>query len=80
MDQFKDIRPYHDLEIRPVLDRLISNPEFLDSVASFYFPRLTRLLPAMMRAAAARQRFAAGAITGLELGEELAAYREVLKL
>ena len=49
MDQFKDIRPYHDQEIRPVLDKLIQNPEFLSSIASFYSPRLTRMLPAMMR-------------------------------
>lgn len=49
MDQFKEIRPYHDEEIRPVLDKLITNPEFLASIASFYSPRLARLFPGMMR-------------------------------
>ncbi len=55
MDEFKDIRPYHDDEIRSVLDKLITDPEFLASIASFYFPRLTRLFPAIMHAAAQRK-------------------------
>ena len=55
MDQFKDIRPYLDEEIRPVLDRLITDPEFLDSIARFYYPRLTSLLPALMHRAATRR-------------------------
>ncbi|MFK7864475.1 MAG: 1-acyl-sn-glycerol-3-phosphate acyltransferase [Pseudohongiellaceae bacterium] len=53
MDKFKDIRPYLDGEIRPVLDKLIKDPEFLVSIAQFYFPRLTKLMPAAMRFAAA---------------------------
>lgn len=52
MDKFEDIRPYQDHEIRPVLDKLITNPEFLSSIATFYFPRLTGLLPKLMRSAA----------------------------
>lgn len=55
MDRFKDIRPYLDEEIRPVLDKLITNPEFLDSIAQFYYPRLTRLLPEVMHNAARRK-------------------------
>ncbi len=54
-DKFKDIRPYHDDEIRPVLDKLITDSEFLGSIAKFYFPRLTRLFPALMYAAARRK-------------------------
>ena len=49
MDKFKEIRPYHDHEIRPVIDRLITNPEFLSSIASFYAPKLSRLFPKVMR-------------------------------
>ena len=49
-DKFKDIRPYRDHEIRPVLQRLIRQPEFLDSIAGFTYPRLSRLLPPLMRA------------------------------
>lgn len=55
MDKYKEIRPYFDHEIRPVLDRLITNPEFLSSIASFYAPRLSRLLPAAMRMIARRK-------------------------
>jgi len=49
MDKFREIRPYHDHEIRPVLDRLITDPELLSSIASFYAPKLTRIFPSVMR-------------------------------
>jgi len=49
MDKFKEIRPYHDHEIRPVLDRLVTDPEFLSSIASFYAPKMSSLLPGVMR-------------------------------
>lgn len=52
MDKFKDIRPYQDDEIRPVLDNLINDRDFLYSIARFYYPRLTRLFPGIMRRAA----------------------------
>ena len=55
MDKFKDIRPYRDEEIRPVLDKLITDPEFLDSIARFYYPRLTRLFPDFMKSAASKK-------------------------
>jgi 1-acyl-sn-glycerol-3-phosphate acyltransferase len=55
MDKFQDIRPYHDDEIRPVLDRLITDPEFLSSIASFYAPKLSRLFPAIMRSVARKK-------------------------
>lgn len=52
MDKFKDIRPYHDHEIRPVLDNLLNDRDFLYSIARFYYPRLTRLFPGFMCRAA----------------------------
>ena len=55
MDKFKDIRPYQDQEIRAVLDRLLLNPEFLDSIAKFYSPTLSRFFPARMAAAASKK-------------------------
>lgn len=55
MDQFKDIRPYYDDEIRPVLDQLITNPELLASIASFYAPVLSRLFPTLLRAIARKK-------------------------
>lgn len=51
-EKFKDIRPYLDHEIRPVLDNLLRDPGFLRSIAGFYYPRLTRWLPALMKKAA----------------------------
>ena len=51
-EKFKDIRPYLDNEIRPVLDNLLRDPEFLRSIAGFYYPRLTRWFPGLMKRAA----------------------------
>ncbi len=48
MDKFKDIRPYLDHEIRPVLNELIKDREFLSTIAQFYYPRLTKLIPTIM--------------------------------
>ena len=44
MDEFKEIRPYQDHEIRPVLDALLTNREFIQSVTRFYYPRLARFI------------------------------------
>ncbi|MDP1932734.1 MAG: 1-acyl-sn-glycerol-3-phosphate acyltransferase [Gammaproteobacteria bacterium] len=48
IDQFKDIRPYHDHEVRPVVDALLANPEFIRSIAGFSFPKLYRMLPGLV--------------------------------
>ncbi len=37
---FDDIRPYHDHEVRPVLDRILSDPELARAIVKFKFPRL----------------------------------------
>lgn len=55
MDQFHDIRPYHDDEVRPVIDTLLSNPELINSIAGFALPRLNRWLPAVARFLTARK-------------------------
>lgn len=39
-DRFGDIRPYHDDEARAVLDRVLSDQEFLSALARFRFPSL----------------------------------------
>lgn len=44
-DPFQDIRPYHDNEIRCVLDRLLTDPDFIRSIAQFNFPRSHRFMP-----------------------------------
>ncbi|MBL4819379.1 MAG: 1-acyl-sn-glycerol-3-phosphate acyltransferase [Gammaproteobacteria bacterium] len=55
MDQFKDIRPYQDDEIRPVLNALLKNRDFILSIARFYNPTLTRLLPFLVTHLATRR-------------------------
>ncbi|TQV79497.1 cytochrome C oxidase Cbb3 [Exilibacterium tricleocarpae] len=49
MTQFDDIRPYNDDEVRPVLDRILSDRELCHAVASLRFPRLARALPWVMQ-------------------------------
>lgn len=41
MTQFDDIRPYHDDEVRPTLDRILADPELTDAIARLRFPKLT---------------------------------------
>lgn len=48
-DPFADIRPYHDAEVRPALDRLLLDPEFLESLAKLRLPKLTARFPALVR-------------------------------
>ena len=55
MERFKDIRPYQDDEIRPVVDSLMQNAEFVGSIASFYYPRLTKFLPRLMSGLASKR-------------------------
>lgn len=45
MNNFDDIRPYNDSEVRPVLDRILANRELIRAVARLKFPRLTRRVP-----------------------------------
>jgi 1-acyl-sn-glycerol-3-phosphate acyltransferase len=54
-DRFVDIRPYYDDEVRQVLERLVADPDFLGSIASFFFPRLTASLPGFSRWLAQRR-------------------------
>jgi 1-acyl-sn-glycerol-3-phosphate acyltransferase len=55
VERFKDIRPYQDDEIRPVVDSLMQNAEFVGSIASFYYPRLTKFLPRLMSGLASKR-------------------------
>ncbi|MFT3929777.1 MAG: 1-acyl-sn-glycerol-3-phosphate acyltransferase [Spongiibacteraceae bacterium] len=48
-DPFADIRPYHDAEVRPVLDRLLLDPELLESMAKLRSPKLTERFPGLVR-------------------------------
>jgi len=48
-DRFADIRPYHDGEVRGVLDRLLANPELLEAIARLRFPRLAGVAGPLLR-------------------------------
>lgn len=39
MSNFDDIRPYHDAEVRPTLDRLLQDPELVRAITALRFPR-----------------------------------------
>ena len=49
MTEFDDIRPYHDDEVRPTLDRILADPELSDAVAKLKFPRASRWLGWLLR-------------------------------
>lgn len=49
MTQFDDIRPYHDAEVRPTIDRILADPELADAVARLRYPRLTQWLGFLIR-------------------------------
>ncbi|HDZ08431.1 1-acyl-sn-glycerol-3-phosphate acyltransferase [Pseudohongiella sp.] len=55
MDPFKDIRPYHDEEIRPVLDALLKDRDFIRSIASFSHPTWYRWVPSLLAALTQRR-------------------------
>jgi 1-acyl-sn-glycerol-3-phosphate acyltransferase len=49
MDDFAEIRPYHDNEVVPVLAKLLLDPELLNIVANLRIPTLNRYLPWLVR-------------------------------
>lgn len=49
MDKFSHIRPYRDHEIRPVLEQLLEDREFIDGMAAFASRRLSRWIPGLLR-------------------------------
>ncbi|WP_049723669.1 1-acyl-sn-glycerol-3-phosphate acyltransferase [Gilvimarinus polysaccharolyticus] len=49
MTDFDDIRPYNDSEVRPVLDRILADPELAEAVTRLKFPRLAGPLGFILR-------------------------------
>lgn len=47
--EFDDIRPYDDSEVRPTIERLLNDREFLDTVARLKAPRLSRWFAPLLR-------------------------------
>lgn len=46
---FDDIRPYNDDEVRPTIERLLGDREFLDTVARLKMPTLSRVAAPLLR-------------------------------
>jgi len=44
MDRFADIRPYRDNEVRPVIENLLSDKEFIRTIVNLRFPGLSSTL------------------------------------
>ncbi|BCE03476.1 1-acyl-sn-glycerol-3-phosphate acyltransferase [Marinicellulosiphila megalodicopiae] len=49
MNQFDDIRPYNDQEVREVLSKLVHDSEMQNAVAKFKFPKLHTMMPALAK-------------------------------
>lgn len=49
MSEFDDIRPYNDDEVRPILERLLADGEFLDTVTKFKLPNAASFAAKMLR-------------------------------
>ena len=77
-DKFAEIRPYRDHEIRPVLERLMEEREFLDSMAAFQSRRLARWLPGLLRFLISRRlrRFIASVDDVQSMQQVVALYME----
>jgi len=52
---FEDIRPYNDSETRQAVDRIIVDPEFLDTIMGLKYPFLTKWFPWLLRGAARKK-------------------------
>lgn len=48
-DEFADIRPYHDDEVRPVLERLLADDEFILTLGRLRLPKNASRYPAVVR-------------------------------
>lgn len=70
MGQFDDIRPYHDQEVSAVLQRLLDNTEFLDTIAKYSLPRLSRyagrISRLLVRSSLQRKLQAVNSVTALQ--------------
>lgn len=48
MECFDEIRPYHDHEVRPTLDRLLKDRQLLQALAQHQYPTMTNLMGPLM--------------------------------
>ena len=48
MDDFEDIRPYHDVEVSQVLERLVGDQELIEFLGQWLAPRLSLCMPGIV--------------------------------
>lgn len=71
---FDDIRPYRDAEVAGIVERVLVDRDFLDTIAGMKFPRLARLFPWLVRPLIARVLARElGGVTGVKQLQELIA-------
>lgn len=72
MDKFADIRPYRDNEVRPVIENLLSDREFIRTIVNLRFPGLSSLLAGFLDPFVRRRlRKEFGAIINVRTFQEL---------
>ena len=49
MSKFDDIRPYCDAEVKPVIERLLNDKDFLDFLGKYHSPRLSQFASPLVR-------------------------------
>lgn len=49
MNEFDDIRPYNDDEVRPTLDRILADPELSNAITKLKFPAMSSWLGWLLR-------------------------------
>ena len=49
MNEFDDIRPYHDDEVKDVLQNLLADHDFLDFLGKYLSPGFSRFIPLVVR-------------------------------
>ncbi len=54
MNNFDDMRPYHDGEVEEAVRQLLADKDFIDFLARYYSPRLSRFFPPIARFGAQR--------------------------
>lgn len=66
MNEFDDIRPYRDDEVRPTITRMLADPELADAVTRLKFPKLHRGLGWLLKP-----------LVRMKLGQQLAGIDDV---
>lgn len=75
MSKFDDIRPYSDDEVKPVIQSLLADEEFLDFLGRYHSPRLSQFIAPLMRVVTrAVLRRNLGSVNSVEEFQEVISY------